>query len=99
MRQFLRKYLDGVANQKLNGRNLMQRVRTYSDSQLAEEANPPLNAPKWAISGYNGPLKRLVASVYSGDENEEDADEAENINNGHERQRKKKRKHSQSSLQ
>lgn len=83
--------MDEVTNQKSNGRNLKKRVRTYSDSQLAEEVNPPLNAPKWTISGYNGPLKRLVASVYSDDENEEDAD-TENTNNGHERRRKKKKR-------
>ena len=80
--------MDGVTSQKSNGRNRKQRVQTYSDSQLAEEANPPLNAPKWTVSGsgYNGPLKRLL------DENEEDAA-------GTERQRKKKkRKSNQSAL-
>lgn len=89
MRQFLRGYLDEVTNQKTKGRNLKKRVRTYSDSQLAEEVNPPLNAPKWTISGYNGPLKRLVASVHSEDEEEEDA-ETRNMNNDHERQQRQR---------
>lgn len=105
MRQFLRKHLDEVTNQKSKGRNFKKRVRTYSDSQFAEEVNPPLNAPKWTICGYDGPLKRIVAS------NNEDEDE--NMNNGHERQQrqrgherqghehrqKKKKRNSQSSSQ
>ncbi|GBB87941.1 hypothetical protein RclHR1_14430006 [Rhizophagus clarus] len=96
LQQFLRGYLDEVTNQKSKGRNFKKRVWTYSDFQLVEEVNPPLNASKWTISGYNSPLKRLVASVHSDDEDEGDTEK----DNGHEHQqcqrghehRQKKRK-------
>ncbi|GES92031.1 hypothetical protein RCL_jg25875.t1 [Rhizophagus clarus] len=84
LQQFLRGYLDEVTNQKSKGRNFKKHIQTYSDSQLVEEVNPPLNAPKWIISGYNGPLKRLVASIHSDDEDEGDTEK----DNGHERQQR-----------
>ena len=74
---FLRK-LDEV---KSKGRK--QRARTYSEDKFAEEVNPPSNAPKWTITGYNGPLRRLVCSD---DGNKEDTG-SEN-----ERQKKKRKK-------
>ena len=88
LRLFLRKYLDEVTNQKSKGRK--QRFWTYSCSQFTEEVNPPLNAPKWTMSGYNGPLKKLMSSVCSGDENEEDTDN-ETTNNHQQKRRKKKK--------
>ena len=77
--------LDEVTNWKCRIPNRNQRVQIYSESQFAEEVNPPLHAPKWTRSGYNGPLKRLVVS-----EDEEDHHtEPKNTNNG---RKKKKRK-------
>ncbi|GBB97637.1 hypothetical protein RclHR1_03020015 [Rhizophagus clarus] len=75
-------YLDKVTNQKSKSHNFKKCVWIYSDSQLVEEINPPLNAPKWTISGYNGPLKRLVASIHSDDEDEGDTEK----DNSHEHQ-------------
>lgn len=87
---FLQKYLDEAATNK-GGRK--QRVRVRSDSYSYSELNPPADAPKWTIAGYNGPLKKKV-QLHCSDNNGEENDETgtEDNTSSHEREEPKKKK-------
>jgi hypothetical protein len=61
---FLRDYLDAIFYQQKPDRR--KRTRVYDTSNFATgETKAPLNAPRWAKSGYNGSMKAVIKRAVS----------------------------------
>ncbi|CAG8747342.1 13794_t:CDS:1, partial [Funneliformis caledonium] len=56
IQMFLREYIDKLFDETL--KVLKKRKRSYSNQYALEKT--PFNALKWALIGYNGPIKEVV---------------------------------------